>query len=131
MTVEGLINGHGFKALLEPDGQKSHWLKIDEKLLEDAGADHGDPDAEAVWSAKSPLANAVATTTPTLVIHSEDDFRCPIEQAERYFMALLRAGVTTEFVRFPGEGHELSRTGKPRHRVERFDAILDWHDRHL
>lgn len=96
-----------------------------------AGADHGDPNAESVWADKSPLTNAHATITPTLVLHSEDDFRCPIEQAERYFMALLRAGVTTEFVRFPGEGHELSRTGKPRHRVERFDAILEWHERHL
>jgi dipeptidyl aminopeptidase/acylaminoacyl peptidase len=46
-------------------------------------------------------------------------------------MALLRNGTTTEFLRFPGEGHELSRSGKPRHRKERFEAILDWHERHL
>ena len=71
------------------------------------------------------------TTTPTLVLHSENDFRCPIEQAEQYFMSLLKAGVTTEMLRFPGEGHEMSRSGKPRHRQERFEAILDWHDRHL
>ncbi len=96
-----------------------------------AGADHGDPEAERIWAEKSPLTRADQTTTPTLVLHAENDFRCPIEQAERYFMALLKAGVKTEFVRFPGEGHEMSRSGKPRHRVERFDAILDWHDRHL
>jgi dipeptidyl aminopeptidase/acylaminoacyl peptidase len=96
-----------------------------------AGADHGDADAERIWSLKSPLTRAGETTTPTLVLHAENDFRCPIEQAERYFMALLRAGVETEFVRFPGEGHELSRKGKPRHRLERFEAILDWHNRHL
>jgi len=46
-------------------------------------------------------------------------------------MALLRNGTTTEFIRFPDEGHEMSRSGKPRHRKERFEAILDWHDRHL
>jgi dipeptidyl aminopeptidase/acylaminoacyl peptidase len=96
-----------------------------------AGADHGDPDAERIWREKSPLTMADQTTTPTLVLHAENDFRCPIEQAERYFMALLKAGVETEFVRFPGEGHEMSRSGKPRHRVERFDVILDWHGRHL
>jgi dipeptidyl aminopeptidase/acylaminoacyl peptidase len=95
------------------------------------GADHGDPDADRIWSEKSPLTRANQTVTPTLVLHAENDYRCPIEQAERYFMALLKAGVETEFVRFPGEGHEMSRSGKPRHRVERFDAILEWHGRHL
>lgn len=65
-------------------------------------------------------------TTPTLVIHSEEDFRCPIEQAEQYFDGLLRGGVEAEFVRFPGEGHEMSRGGSPRHREERFEIILEW-----
>lgn len=40
-TVEGTINGRGFQALLEPDGQKSHWLKIDEQLLRNSGANYG------------------------------------------------------------------------------------------
>ena len=70
-------------------------------------------------------------TTPTLILHSEDDFRCPIEQAEQYFMALLRNGTTTEMLRFPGEGHEMSRSGRPLHRKERFEAVLDWHGRYL
>jgi dipeptidyl aminopeptidase/acylaminoacyl peptidase len=89
------------------------------------------PDAWETWWRMSPLAYAHRVTTPTLVLHSEDDFRCPIEQGEQYFMALLRNGTPTEMVRFPGEGHELSRSGKPRHRKERFEAILDWHERHL
>jgi dipeptidyl aminopeptidase/acylaminoacyl peptidase len=65
------------------------------------------------------------------VIHSENDHRCPIEQGEQWFMALLRNGVPTEMLRFPGEGHELSRSGGVAHRKERFEAILDWHARHL
>jgi dipeptidyl aminopeptidase/acylaminoacyl peptidase len=89
------------------------------------------PDCWMLQWEKSPLALAHNVTTPTLVLHAENDFRCPIEQAEQYFMALLRNGTTTEFLRFPGEGHEMSRSGKPRHRKERFDAILDWHARHL
>jgi dipeptidyl aminopeptidase/acylaminoacyl peptidase len=85
---------------------------------------------ETLWE-QSPIALAENVTTPTLVIHSENDFRCPIEQAEQFFMALLRNGTEAEMLRFPGEGHELSRSGKPRHRKERFEAILDWHARHL
>ena len=85
---------------------------------------------DRLWEA-SPLSIAHRITTPTLIIHSEDDFRCPIEQAEQLFMVLKKHGVEAEFVRFPGEGHELSRSGKPQHRLERFEAVLDWHQRHL
>jgi dipeptidyl aminopeptidase/acylaminoacyl peptidase len=89
------------------------------------------PEAWETWWRKGPLALAENVSTPTLVLHSEDDLRCPIEQAEQYFMALLRNGTTAELLRFPDESHELSRSGKPRHRQERFEAILDWHHRHL
>ncbi|HUG32940.1 MAG TPA: S9 family peptidase [Acidimicrobiia bacterium] len=89
------------------------------------------PEAWETWWRLGPLALAENVVTPTLVLHSENDFRCPIEQAEQYFMALLRNGTPTEFVRFPGEGHEMSRSGKPRHRKERFEAIIDWHRRYL
>jgi dipeptidyl aminopeptidase/acylaminoacyl peptidase len=87
--------------------------------------------ADELWKA-SALARAHNVTTPTLILHSETDFRCPIEQAQQYFTALYRSGVETELLIFPsGEGHELSRSGKPKHRVERFDAILDWHENHI
>jgi dipeptidyl aminopeptidase/acylaminoacyl peptidase len=89
------------------------------------------PDAWETWWAKSPLAHVHQVTTPTLVIHSENDFRCPIEQGEQWFTALLRNGIPVEMLRFPGAGHELSRSGSPKHRRQRFEAILDWHDRHL
>ncbi len=85
----------------------------------------------AVHRDASPVGLASRVTTPTLVLHSEEDWRCPIEQGEQLFGALKRAGVETEMVRFPGEGHELSRSGAPKHRVERFEVVLDWHDRHL
>ena len=70
-------------------------------------------------------------TTPTFVVHSELDLRCPLSQGLRYFTALKQAGVDTEMLVFPGENHELSRSGTPWHRRQRFDAILDWWDRHL
>ncbi len=80
---------------------------------------------------RSPLYLADRVTTPVLIVHSEQDWRCPVEQAQRYFVALKRAGAQTELLLFPGEGHELSRSGLPSHRVTRFEAILDWFDRHL
>lgn len=80
---------------------------------------------------KSPLAFAADIRTPTLIIHSEEDFRCPVEQGEQLLFALWMNGVEAEMLRFPGEGHELSRSGKPKHRLERFEAILAWHDRFL
>lgn len=89
------------------------------------------PDAWDMWWRLSPLSVAEQITTPTLVLHAEEDWRCPIEQAEQFFMALLKNGTPAEMLRFPGEGHEMSRSGSPKHRMERFEAILDWHDRYL
>ena len=89
------------------------------------------PDGWDAWWQAGPLAIAHRVTTPTLILHAENDWRCPIEQGEQYFMALLRNGTPTEMIRFPEEGHEMSRSGKPLHRKERFDAILDWHGRYL
>ncbi|MDA3805506.1 S9 family peptidase [Clavibacter sp. CT19] len=86
---------------------------------------------EETRRAQSPQASAPQVRTPTLVVHSEDDLRCPLSQAERYHLALVRAGVETEMLVFPGEDHELSRSGRPRHRVQRFEAILEWWARHL
>ncbi|WP_167196652.1 alpha/beta hydrolase family protein [Brevibacterium pigmentatum] len=80
---------------------------------------------------QSPLAHAPQVGTPTLVMHSELDLRCPLEQAQQYYAALQRVGVDTEMLIFPGENHELSRAGQPRHRRQRFEAILDWWDRRL
>lgn len=79
----------------------------------------------------SPLSYAEKIDIPFAVVHSEHDWRCPLEQAQRMFVALKRGGADAELLLFPGEGHELSRSGRPRHRVQRFDAILDWWSRHL
>jgi dipeptidyl aminopeptidase/acylaminoacyl peptidase len=80
---------------------------------------------------QSPMAVVGQVTTPTLVMHSELDHRCPLEQATRYYSALKRQGTEAELLVFPGENHELTRSGQPRHRVQRFEAVLDWWRRHL
>ncbi len=82
-------------------------------------------------AAQSPMARVEQVRTPTLVIHSEEDLRCPVEQGQRYFTALKQLGVEAAFLVFPGENHELSRSGTPHHRKQRFDQILHWWSRHL
>jgi dipeptidyl aminopeptidase/acylaminoacyl peptidase len=79
----------------------------------------------------SPITYVEQMRTPLLILHSENDLRCPIEQAEDLFVALRLLGRTPEFLRFPGESHELSRSGAPKHRVQRVEAILDFFDRKL
>lgn len=80
---------------------------------------------------QSPITYVENVRTPLLILHSEQDLRCPVSQAEELFVALRMLGREVEFVRFPGESHELSRSGAPRHREERFRIILDFFDRHL
>jgi dipeptidyl aminopeptidase/acylaminoacyl peptidase len=63
---------------------------------------------------------------PVLILHSENDLRCPIVQAEELFVAMRMLGKDVTFYRFPGEGHELSRSGSPVHRRMRAEIILDF-----
>lgn len=92
----------------------------------------GDTDeARAAVARQSPMAHVARVRTPTLVIHSEQDWRCPVEQGQRWFVELKRRGVPAELLLFPGEGHELTRSGRPQHRLVRFEHVLAWWNRHL
>ena len=84
-----------------------------------------------LYRKKSPITYANNIVTPTLIIHSEKDYRCPIEQAEQLFSNLKRRNINTEMIRFPDESHELSRSGKPNHRIQRFESIINWHKKQL
>jgi dipeptidyl aminopeptidase/acylaminoacyl peptidase len=87
---------------------------------------------EELYRERSPLTYARNMRTPLLLIHSEMDLRCPIEQAEQLFVQLRRIGkVEVELVRFPEESHNLSRSGRPDRRLERLHRTIDWFDRHL
>ncbi|MFO8060265.1 MAG: S9 family peptidase [Bacillota bacterium] len=92
------------------------------------GAPWENPDG---YMDSSPIKYIGSCTTPTMVIHSDMDLRCPVDQGELLYSALHRLGVPTEFVRFPGETHELSRSGKPWHRVFRLNKIVEWFERWL
>lgn len=80
---------------------------------------------------KSPSTYAKDIETPVLVLHSEQDLRCNIEQGEHLFTLLRLLGKEAEMLRFPGESHELSRSGSPVHRVQRFEAVLEYFARYL
>ena len=69
--------------------------------------------------------------TPTLIIHSIEDYRTWLDQGVLFFTALKLHGVETKLVLFPEESHELTRKGKPRHRVENFYDILNWLDKYV
>ncbi|GAB4323877.1 MAG: S9 family peptidase [Phototrophicales bacterium] len=87
-------------------------------------------DVTLLWQ-HSPLAYAHNINTPLLIIHAENDYRVPIEQAEQLFAFVRRATDTpVEMVRYPRDGHELSRSGEPEHRVSRLTHMVEWFDRY-
>lgn len=87
-------------------------------------------DFEPYWR-QSPMKDIGNAKTPTLIIHSEEDLRCPIYQGEELFVALKVLGVETEMIRFPEESHGLSRGGRTDRRVLRLQHILKWFDQYL
>ncbi len=87
-------------------------------------------DLQKFWD-HSPIKYIGSAKTPTLVIHSENDHRCPIEQGEQVFVALKRLGVDSEMVRFPNEFHGLSRNGRTDRRIARLNHIVRWFNKYL
>ncbi|HET8587890.1 MAG TPA: S9 family peptidase, partial [Candidatus Limnocylindria bacterium] len=104
----------------------------------DIGYDFGEHEFGGVpWadSAKlltySPISYADKITTPLLIIHAEQDLRCPIEQAEQMFTALRYLDREVEFVRIPEENHDLSRNGTPSRRLARLHHLTGWFEQHM
>ena len=93
------------------------------------GASHLDAPEE--YLRQSPITYVRDMHTPVLILHSEQDLRCPVEQADQLFVALRMLDRDVEYHRFPDESHELSRGGSPKHRVQRAEIILDFFGRHL
>lgn len=85
---------------------------------------------EVLWK-HSPLRYIKQAKTPTLIIHSDEDYRCPIEQGYQFFTGLQDQGIESKMVIFHGENHELSRGGKPQAREERLAQITDWMNQYL
>ena len=95
------------------------------------GAPWDSPELMARYMALSPISYVRNMTTPLLILHAEQDYRCPMEQAEQLYLALKQLGRKVEFVRFPDESHGLTRGGKPKHRIEHMTRLVGWFDAHL
>ena len=85
---------------------------------------------ENLWR-QSPMAHIGRATTPTLIVHSENDLRCDLEQGLQLYVALKTLGVPTELLLFPEESHGLSRGGRTDRRIVRLQQIAEWFDRYL
>jgi dipeptidyl aminopeptidase/acylaminoacyl peptidase len=84
-------------------------------------------DPEFLWN-HSPAAHVDGVEAPTLVIHADEDYRVPVNNGELFYLFLRKQGVDTRLVRYPREGHELSRSGEPGHVVDRLERIVRWFD---
>ena len=92
----------------------------------------GDPwTAEEKLLNDSPMRYVPNVETPVLLVHSMEDYRCWMVEGLQFFTALKKLGKEAELVLFPGENHDLSRVGKPKHRVARLNQYIRWFDKHL
>ena len=85
---------------------------------------------EKIWE-QSPLKYADRVTTPTLFLHSDEDYRCPLSEGLQMFYAVREHGVESRLCIFHGENHELSRSGKPENRIRRLREITEWMEHYL
>lgn len=93
---------------------------------------HGTPwEQRETYRRLSPISYVEHVTAPTLIIHSENDYRTPIADGEQWFMALKKRGVPVEMVRYPRSSHGLSRTGEPWLLVDRLERIRSWFAHYL
>lgn len=99
-------------------------------FVEDQNAGTPWNNQEKLWE-HSPLKYADRVKTPTLFLHSEEDYRCWLTEGLQMFTALKFWGVESRLCMFRGENHELSRSGKPKHRLRRLKEITEWFNKHI
>lgn len=130
MTNWAISQTHRFKAAVT-QRSISNWLSfygtsdIGSTFGVDQTGGHPLHDRDKLWD-QSPLKHALKIQTPLRFIHSDQDYRCPIEQAQQLYAVLRNNGVDTDLIWFKNENHELSRSGKPHARIKRLYAIQDW-----
>jgi len=95
------------------------------QLIEREFNARGFEDIERLWS-QSPLAYVEAMKTPLVIEHQDNDWRCPPSEGEQLYAALKRLDREVTLLRYPREGHEMTRSGEPGHRVDRLNRMLDW-----
>lgn len=99
--------------------------------IESGVDDPWSPEGMKTLSEFSPVSHAMKVRTPTMFLHGEEDYRCPIEQSEQMYTALKKHGIDTVLVRYPGDSHEHARRGVPRNMKDRLTRKLDWFNKYL
>ena len=134
MTNWMIGHTHRFKAAAT-QRSISNWISfhatsdIGYYFASDQNGAHPFDDLNKLWD-HSPLKYIKNVKTPLLMIHSDEDYRCPIEQAMQFFVPLKERGIDTKLIWFKGENHELSRGGKPQARIKRLTEITHWFQTH-
>ncbi|WP_162509470.1 prolyl oligopeptidase family serine peptidase [Thermogymnomonas acidicola] len=105
------------------------WFNAVESGIEDPWSRESQ---ERLLRMSPPIYSVKDARTPTMYIHGEEDFRCPIEQSEQMFMALRYYGVDSELVRYSGgDSHEHARHGRPQNMVDRLERKLAWFRKYM
>lgn len=99
------------------------------QLIEREYETFGFDEISRLW-AHSPLAYVRNIRTPLAIEHQDNDWRCPPSEAEQLYAALKRLKREVVFIRYPREGHEMSRSGEPAHRVDRLNRMVAWFDKY-
>jgi dipeptidyl aminopeptidase/acylaminoacyl peptidase len=85
----------------------------------------------AIIDRNSPFTYVSRINTPLLILHASRDLRAGVSQSEMLYRALKALGRPVEYVRYPAAGHDLSRRGDPRRRMDRLNRILEFFERHI
>ncbi len=129
-------NDHRFKAAVAQRGvydfntffgEGNAWRLVEETF----GGLPFEAKVRDVIARNNPFLFAGRIRTPLLIVHSSNDLRTGVSQSEMLYRALKAQGKPVEYVRYPGEGHELSRSGDPMHRMDRLLRIIEFFDRHV
>jgi dipeptidyl aminopeptidase/acylaminoacyl peptidase len=96
------------------------------------GKHYGHPwESEDFYRSRSPITYVDRISTPLLLLQAENDYRCPIEQGEQMFAALLARRQIAELIRFPNASHVIAATASPHHRYFQWKLTLDWFDSYI
>jgi dipeptidyl aminopeptidase/acylaminoacyl peptidase len=90
-----------------------------------------DPRVKPVLQRESPFTYVNRIRTPLLIMHGSNDLRTGVSSSEMLYRALKTLGREVEYVRYPEAGHDLSRTGEPRQRLDRLNRIIEFFERHI
>jgi dipeptidyl aminopeptidase/acylaminoacyl peptidase len=134
LTNWAITQTHRFKAAITQrcvSEWESFWYSCDFTQFSNTWFRNAPFEDDSDFRRRSPVALASKIQTPLLVLHSEEDWRTPIAQGEAMYRALIAQKKPAVMARFPGEGHELSRSGAPSRRVQNQQLIRRWFDKWL